>query len=603
MTLRKTLVATWRWPAPALVTLLVLAPGCAKHVHPFDVYRREVDHRVAVVPGPGTERWYEREDTYLARRRHEAKIDEAPVRGSNLKGIALSGGGIRSATFSLGVLQALARTDRLRTYDYLSGTSGGAYLAAWLLAHYTTATPWLQRQKGVTIDGQRALGRSGWEVRSSSLTDLLLGTESTDCGTRECEDQLLTLQAHSGFLNHGGLVEGADWLWAYAWRLPFSLLFDVALHTKSDWNWYHLIAEYSDSIGSTYLRGIEDVPLTAINRAGGDAPYGIINGNLLNDTWEHALASPRPGSNPFEFTADLSGADALGYIDSQGLDALPTGHVVETDGVVSRVDLRSGCPQQPADGSELREFCGLRLRDAVAASGAAFDPDGVLTRVNNYPARQAASFVAAPLNFNLGLETWNYASELFGLESPLGYAAMQTSERLFNPSPDARWIKITDGGHFENTSVFSLLRRGVGDILAVDATGDPHTTYDDRKVLAELVRDRLELVASDPGEWFTPRTVLHRVKDANLANAKPFAVITWIKPARCFCATASPELLRVAVKACEQVNVEPAFPHTSTIQQWYSIEEFEAYRTLGYAQAMQVIGGSPVADCGGGHAS
>jgi hypothetical protein len=42
-------------------------------------------------------------------------------------GIALSGGGIRSATFCLGVLQALANRDHLKHFDYMSTVSGGGY--------------------------------------------------------------------------------------------------------------------------------------------------------------------------------------------------------------------------------------------------------------------------------------------------------------------------------------------------------------------------------------------------------------------------------------------------------------------------------------------
>jgi hypothetical protein len=47
-------------------------------------------------------------------------------------GIALSGGGIRSASFGLGVLQALAKGGWLREFDYLSTVSGGGYSGASL---------------------------------------------------------------------------------------------------------------------------------------------------------------------------------------------------------------------------------------------------------------------------------------------------------------------------------------------------------------------------------------------------------------------------------------------------------------------------------------
>lgn len=49
----------------------------------------------------------------------------------DLCGLAISGGGIRSATFALGVIQGLAITGLLRRFDYLSTVSGGGYIGAW----------------------------------------------------------------------------------------------------------------------------------------------------------------------------------------------------------------------------------------------------------------------------------------------------------------------------------------------------------------------------------------------------------------------------------------------------------------------------------------
>ena len=51
---------------------------------------------------------------------------------AGLVGLALSGGGIRSATFNLGLLQALARRNILRCCDYLSTVSGGGYIGSCL---------------------------------------------------------------------------------------------------------------------------------------------------------------------------------------------------------------------------------------------------------------------------------------------------------------------------------------------------------------------------------------------------------------------------------------------------------------------------------------
>jgi hypothetical protein len=47
-------------------------------------------------------------------------------------GVCLSGGGIRSATFNLGILQGLTQRGLLPFIDYLSTVSGGGYIGTWL---------------------------------------------------------------------------------------------------------------------------------------------------------------------------------------------------------------------------------------------------------------------------------------------------------------------------------------------------------------------------------------------------------------------------------------------------------------------------------------
>jgi uncharacterized membrane protein len=53
--------------------------------------------------------------------------------------LCLSGGGIRSATFGLGVLQGLAKKGILGKFDYLSTVSGGGYVGGWL-------SSWIKRE-------------------------------------------------------------------------------------------------------------------------------------------------------------------------------------------------------------------------------------------------------------------------------------------------------------------------------------------------------------------------------------------------------------------------------------------------------------------------
>jgi len=61
----------------------------------------------------------------------EASAESADLR-NNLIGLALSGGGIRSAAFNLGLIQAFHRTGLLRVIDYVSSVSGGSYVNAAL---------------------------------------------------------------------------------------------------------------------------------------------------------------------------------------------------------------------------------------------------------------------------------------------------------------------------------------------------------------------------------------------------------------------------------------------------------------------------------------
>lgn len=92
-----------------------------------EVFQRELDAlegRADAEPGPAD----------------LAQVNERAHK-TRLAGLAFSGGGIRSATFNLGVLQALAEMRLLRDFDYLSTVSGGGYIGGWL-------SKWIQEKNG-----------------------------------------------------------------------------------------------------------------------------------------------------------------------------------------------------------------------------------------------------------------------------------------------------------------------------------------------------------------------------------------------------------------------------------------------------------------------
>lgn len=78
---------------------------------------------------------------------------------SGLIGVAFSGGGIRSATFNLGVLQGLARHNMLHAVDYLSTVSGGGYIGSWFHA-------WVKRSPGGVRQVAEELAAKPSQVKS-----------------------------------------------------------------------------------------------------------------------------------------------------------------------------------------------------------------------------------------------------------------------------------------------------------------------------------------------------------------------------------------------------------------------------------------------------
>jgi len=135
---------------------------------------------------------------------------DAETRGaqSNLVGLAFSGGGIRSATFNLGVLQGLAELDLLRRVDYLSTVSGGGYIGSWLGA-------WLSRQNFEDVCKQL---RPGWKDQEGS---------SQPTPRRE-PSQINFLREYSNYLTPRLGMLGAD-TWAAVSTILRNLLLNLLI--------------------------------------------------------------------------------------------------------------------------------------------------------------------------------------------------------------------------------------------------------------------------------------------------------------------------------------------------------------------------------------
>lgn len=113
-----------------------------------DVFRAEFEalrRRRAVASGAG----FASVETFP-----EAMAPREPHPRLGLVGLALSGGGIRSATFNLGLLQGLANLGLIPLFDYLSTVSGGGYIGSWYTC-WRARTPDVSRTFPQGQDGGR----------------------------------------------------------------------------------------------------------------------------------------------------------------------------------------------------------------------------------------------------------------------------------------------------------------------------------------------------------------------------------------------------------------------------------------------------------------
>jgi hypothetical protein len=151
----------------------------------------------------------------------ERKLDGAMVKdfytwlhqnGVRRSALCLSGGGIRSATFGLGLVQGIAGHGLLAQLDYLSSVSGGGYLGSWL-------TGWIHRERVKLGNSQVALREV--EARLRELPESPLEPEP---------DPVRYLRSYSRFLSPKFGLLSAD-----TWTLVATFLRNLML------NWFVLL--------------------------------------------------------------------------------------------------------------------------------------------------------------------------------------------------------------------------------------------------------------------------------------------------------------------------------------------------------------------------
>jgi hypothetical protein len=162
------------------------------------------------------------------------------------------------------------------------------------------------------------------------------------------------------------------------------------------------------------------------------------------------------------------------------------------------------------------------------------------------------------------------------------------------------WDNVSDGGHFENLGVYALVQRQCSLIIVGDGEADPKGVLDGLSRLSMLALSdlgvRLEFREGD----------LARIATARTTSEQHFTVARiryrdnstgWLIYLRSSITGDEDEFIR-GYKAKND-----AFPHESTTDQFFTEEQFEAYRRLGEHIAndavREMLSGKPFADHAG----
>jgi hypothetical protein len=157
---------------------------------------------------------------------------------------------------------------------------------------------------------------------------------------------------------------------------------------------------------------------------------------------------------------------------------------------------------------------------------------------------------------------------------------------------NARLIYLSDGGHIENLGIYALLKRGCELIVAVDAEADPAMSFPSLLKLERYARIDLGVRIILPWEDFTARSVQtgKEIDPRSTVQAErhhgPHCAIGRIL----YDNEAKGILLyfKSSMSGDEKdylINYKKRhrqFPHETTGDQFFTEEQFEVYRALGY---------------------
>ncbi len=406
----------------------------------------------------------EKEREQILRRRQEA--GKSSDLDNDSLGIALSGGGIRSATICLGILRTFNQCDLLQTADYLSSVSGGGYLAAYIHGSLHQHLP-----KGTPVDKEQTARAFQQLFSESDLNHMMQYREYLYIWQGKSIQRIVSniwlfLVALRGTIAHslwwiaplvyrwavyqiGFLPDTSGWIHLII-MLVIGLVFGVLMSPNNTSP--HRF--YKNRLKKAYLIRGKRLKLWQLDNP--KAPYPLINATIsVNydkyDRMEDISYRGPIKSNYFLFSPLYCGSQVTGYI--------------------------------PSDHPTYRS---LDLATAMTTSAAA-----VNTFMGNVKLPFAIRQIMALLNLRTG-----YLAPNPGLRRnwPAWWPYYTFLEVMGNSDTTAHRIQLSDGGHIENLGIYEMLRRKVKVIIALDCGADKAFKFEDLRNLVMRARSELGVV-------------------------------------------------------------------------------------------------------------
>jgi len=248
---------------------------------------------------------------------------------------------------------------------------------------------------------------------------------------------------------------------------------------------------------------------------------------------------------------------------------------------------------------------GLTLPTAMAISGAAANPNAGVAG-SGITTNQFVSTLMSLLNLRLGFWANNPKSDRSWFPPNYIYPGIKGGVSLSSGlNENDRAVELTDGGHFENLAIYELFRRRLDLIVVSDAGADGEYIFSDLANAVEKVRVDFGIntvfLEDYPFEAIMPDsdTTQSDVDKQHYHFAKScFAIarieyprknddqkektghLIYIKPT--LIKGLSPDVLGYR-------KLNPSFPHQTTLDQFFTEQQFEAYRELGYYLGWQML--------------